>query len=164
MRFKLDTYRDSAVVEIKTLDDLLPINDTVCRGVLKNCKNAKEIVPVWVDGLGYADCSVQWLRDRGCPAKFLKGKRPNDRIQKPRTNARKPSINRSKLKMDQRVATALENIQQKFDEMKKDEDYGNLGWFFWDLFFFWKKGTPERKLASKLWKSLSADEKDACEA
>lgn len=81
-----EVYYDRAVVIPSRWSDFLSPeerHDTkmVHRGALRNCLDAIEIVPVWM-GMGWTDCSVEWLREQKCPEELLKDKRPNDRVKK----------------------------------------------------------------------------------
>ena len=72
------------VVEIDSFDEFLPHNlavpDGPSRGILRNCEEALEITIVWIDGMGWADCSVEWLRQNGVDETLLEP-RPNDRVK-----------------------------------------------------------------------------------
>jgi len=57
----------------------------------------------------------------------------------------------------------VKSIQKAFDDFLYQEDWSAMGWMFWDLFALYENGTPERILASKLWDSLTKEQKDYCE-
>jgi hypothetical protein len=60
----------SPQVTVDSFDDFLPLSKRldpkdICRGALRNVVGATWITPVFVSGMGWADCDAQWLDDQG---------------------------------------------------------------------------------------------------
>jgi hypothetical protein len=71
----------SPQVEVDSFDDFLALDrrlnpSGVHRGVLRNVEGATHITPVFVKGLGWADCDSEWLDAQGYHDIET---RPNDR-------------------------------------------------------------------------------------
>ena len=55
----------------------------------------------------------------------------------------------------------MKELENVFNKYRKDEDYVQLGWFFWNGFATYDG--DEKNLLRKLWDSLSKKEKRLCE-
>lgn len=65
--------------------------------------------------------------------------------------------------MKHKKETTPEQVEEKFNKLKKDGEWGSLGNMFFHLFVTLEKGNPTRDKASELWNSLTEEEQNACE-
>lgn len=60
---------------------------------------------------------------------------------------------------------SVEAVEKRFAELKKQEDYGELGWFFWNGYCHTmnQKDSPVHKALRRAHNSLTKKEKNFCE-
>lgn len=52
---------------------------------------------------------------------------------------------------------------KQFEKKRKDKEYAELGWYFWNIFLLLPKEDPERVKASAQFDSLTKRERELCE-
>lgn len=57
----------------------------------------------------------------------------------------------------------LKMLREDFKTFRTDENYADMGAMFWTIFLEAPEGSHLRKTATKLWKSLTDEEREMCE-